>query len=109
MTLKVNCFFFNKGASPEKYGVYYNKVSFMNKNDDIKNTIPRKLFLSFNKPEYNLSNVDIEGASPIKKFITTRITNPLEPKYNIPKFKEEIQPFIPKFIRDNINIDVMIS
>ena len=32
-------------------------------------------------------------------------TNPLEPKYNLPKV-EEIPAPIPKFIRDGINYDV---
>ncbi len=59
-----------------------------------------------NRPEFNLKNSDIDGSKPqCVKFKTTRQEfNPLEPKYKLPKY-QEIEPEIPKFIRDNIKID----
>jgi hypothetical protein len=44
----------------------------------------------------------------VNKFTTTRNTNPLEPEYQTPKV--EFVPFPePKFIRDNMAIDVLQS
>lgn len=87
-----------------KKNVYTNKVDFINKVDDIERTNPKMLHYGLDKPEYNLSNKDIEKSKPdMAKFHTTRCTNPLEPKYSLPK----TQPFpveIPKFLRDQINI-----
>jgi hypothetical protein len=53
-----------------------------------------------------MNNKDINGSVPqCVKFKTQRgAYNPLEPKYNLPKY-EEIPPPINKFIRDSINID----
>ena len=55
-----------------------------------------------------MTNQDIKGSQPnIVKFQTKRDpTDPLHPKYKLPYV--EIKPPTPlKFIRDNINIDVI--
>lgn len=94
-----------EGSSPKKYGVLHQKVDFINKVDDIERTNSKILHHKLNKPEFNLTNKDIDGSSPqCVKFKTMRQFNPLEPKYNLPKV-EELQPPVPKFIRDNINVD----
>jgi hypothetical protein len=61
--------------------------------------------LGLSKPEFNLTNDDIRGSKPaFNKFRTKRQpSNPLEPKYNLPKV-EYMAPEVPKFIRDSINI-----
>jgi hypothetical protein len=64
--------------------------------------------VKLNKPEYSLYTGDLKLKIP--KFhhkVTRPATNPLEPKYNLPKVVEVPAP-IPKFIRDNINYDVFI-
>lgn len=83
-----------------------NKVDYTNKLDDIERSSPTQLHFKLNRPEYNLQNSDIDGSVPqCVKFKTLRgAFNPLEPKYKLPKY-EEIQPEIPKFVRDNIKID----
>ena len=59
------------------------------------------------KPDYFLSNKDIEGSSPTSfAFKTNRIgSNPLNPTYKLQSYTE-IEPEIPKFIRDSINNNV---
>jgi hypothetical protein len=70
--------------------------------------LPKLLHLQINKPEYNLSNKDIQGSSPKSQFWTTRKPfNPLEPQYNLPQVENVPLPE-PKFIRDNIQINVII-
>lgn len=102
-----NLILFNfSGSVPKQFGVYNQKVDFINKNDDIERTFPKQLHIKLNKPEYNLSNTDINGSSPqCVKFKTARpASNPLEPKYKL-CYVEELTPIEPKFIRDAIKID----
>ena len=99
-----------EGSSPRKFGLFSNKFDFTNKNSDIDKSypyIPKVL----QKPNYNLSNEDIEGSKPncSKCNQLTRHTNPLEPKYNLPKGKEIKIEDSPKFIRDNMYIDDIIG
>ena len=93
-----------ESAQPKKYGIFTNKIDFINKVDDIEKASPKSRYFKINKPPYNLSNQDIEKSSPsINYFKTKRITNPLQPKYNLP----ELEPYpldIPKFIRDSMDI-----
>jgi hypothetical protein len=64
--------------------------------------------MQINKPEFNLSNKDIQGSSPKSQFWTTRKPfNPLEPNYNLSQVENVPLPE-PKFIRDNIQINVYI-
>ena len=93
-----------EASSPKRFGIFTNKVDFINKVDDIERTNPKILHFPLNKPEYNLTNKDIEKSSPnMGNLHTNRCTNPLEPKYNLPKY-EEYPPEIPHFIRDQIDI-----
>ena len=93
-----------ESSSPRRFGIFTNKVDFINKVDDIERTNSKILHYPLDKPEYNLTNADIEKSSPNMGHLrTNRCTNPLEPKYNLPKV-EEYPPEIPKFIRDQINI-----
>ena len=93
-----------ESSMPRRFGVFTNKIDFINKVDDIDRTNPKILHYPLNKPEYNLTNKDIEKSSPQMNHLKTkRCTNPLEPKYNLPKV-EEYPPEIPKFIRDSIDI-----
>ena len=93
-----------ESSMPRRFGVFTNKIDFINKVDDIERTNPKILHYPLNKPEYNLTNKDIEKSSPQMNHLKTkRCTNPLEPKYNLPKV-EEYPPEIPKFIRDSIDI-----
>ena len=93
-----------ESSMPRRFGVFTNKVDFINKVDDIDRTNPKILHYPLNKPEYNLTNKDIEKSSPQMNHLKTkRCTNPLEPKYILPKV-EEYPPDIPKFIRDSIDI-----
>ena len=93
-----------ESSMPRRFGVFTNKIDFINKVDDIERTNPKILHYPLNKPEYNLTNKDIEKSSPQLNYIKTkRCTNPLEPKYNLPKV-EDYPPEIPKFIRDSIDI-----
>lgn len=101
------------GTSPKKFGVLHHKPDFTCRNDDIERSNPKLLHIGLNKPEYNLSNKDIEfsSASTVRihetrcsKHIKPKeFINPLEPKYKLPKV-ETIDPPIPKFIRDSIQI-----
>ena len=93
-----------ENSMPRRFGVFTNKVDFINKVDDIERTNPKILHYPLNKPEYNLTNKDIEKSSPQMEHLKTkRCTNPLQPKYNLPKV-EEYPADIPKFIRDSIDI-----
>ena len=93
-----------ESSMPRRFGVFTNKVDFINKVDDIERTNPKILHYPLNKPEYNLTNKDIEKSSPqLNHLKTKRCTNPLEPQYNLPKV-EDYPPEIPKFIRDSIDI-----
>ena len=76
------------------------------KNDDIDQSCPKALHQPLNKPYYNLRSDDIAGTKPaIAKFKTKReASNPLNPVYRLPSF-EPLEPVIPKFIRDSINVD----
>ena len=93
-----------EGSSARRFGALNQKIDFTNKNDDIERSWPKQLHVKLNKPEYNLRNDDIEKSKPgCIEFKSTRNTNPLEPKYNLPKTED--YPFeIPKFIRDNIDV-----
>ena len=93
-----------ESSMPRRFGVFTNKVDFINKVDDIERTNPKILHYPLNKPEFNLTNKDIEKSSPQMNHLkTSRCTNPLEPKYNLPKV-EDYPPEVPKFIRDSIDI-----
>ncbi len=93
-----------ESSMPRRFGVFTNKIDFINKVDDIERTNPKILHYPLNRPEYNLTNKDIEKSSPQMEHLKTkRCTNPLQPKYNLPKV-EEYPPEIPKFIRDSIDI-----
>lgn len=94
------------GSSPKKFGVFCHKPDFTNRNDDIDRSYPKLLHIGLNKPEYNLDSSDIPKSSPsCVKFKTTRQPfNPLEPRYKLP-YVEVLDPPIPKFIRDNIQIN----
>jgi hypothetical protein len=93
-----------ESSMPRSFGIFTNKVDFINKVDDIEKTSPKILNFPLNKPEYNLSNKDIEKSSPnAVQFKTLRKVNPLQPKYNLSKL-EDYPPEIPRFIRDSIDI-----
>ena len=92
------------GTQPRKFGIFTNKVDFINKNDDIERSNPKIIHYHLKKPEYNLSNRDIEKSFPSAvHFKTKRVTNPLEPKYKFSE-GESYPPEIHKFIRDSIDI-----
>ena len=93
-----------ESSMPRRFGVFTNKVDYINKVDDIERTNPKILHYPLNRPEFNLTNKDIEKSSPQMKHLKTkRCTNPLEPRYTLPKV-EEYPPSQPKFIRDAIDI-----
>ena len=93
-----------ESSHPRKFGVFTNKVDFINKVDDIERANPKIIHYHLKKPEYNLSNKDIEKSSPSAiHFRTKRVTNPLEPKYKFSEI-ESYPPEIPKFIRNSIDI-----
>ena len=98
-----------EGSSPRKFGIFSNKMDYTNKNNDIDKSyplIPKVL----NKPNYNLSNEDIEASKPnCSKCQLKRHTNPLEPKYSLPKGEEIQINDQTKFIRDNLYIDDIIG
>lgn len=87
-----------------------NNRNFNLKNNDIEKSQPRKLNQPLNKAYYHLRNDDIEGSKPcMNKFKTKRNpSNPLNPKYVLPSY-DELEPINPKFIRDTLNIDVILS
>ena len=91
-------------SHPRKFGIFSNKVDFINKVDDIERANPKILYYPFKKEEYNLTNKDIEKSYPSAvHFKTKRVTNPLQPKYKF--FEgEDYPPEVPRFIRDSIDI-----
>ena len=93
-----------EGSSPRKFGYFFNKEDFTNKNSDIEQSSPRNYNRNINKKSFNLTNDDIEFSKPqCVKNATTRHTNPLEPKYKL-KNPELMAITPPKFIRDSMNI-----
>ena len=94
-----------ESSMPRTFGVFTNKIDYINKVDDIEKSNSKILHFPLNKPEYNLSNKDIEKSSPAVNafFFNKRNTNPLKPKYKLPE-TEEFPPEIPKFIHDSIDI-----
>ena len=93
-----------ESSMPRTFGVFLNKVDFINKLDDIEKSNPKILHYPLNKPEYNLYNKDIEKSSPdVNQFKSKRCTNPLEPKYKLSKL-EDYPLEIPKFIKDSMDI-----
>lgn len=84
--------------------------SYSLKNDDIDYSCPRRLHQPLNKPYYYLRDDDIAGTKPaIATFKTKReASNPLNPVYRLPSF-EPLEPVIPKFIRDSINVDDIVG
>lgn len=94
-----------EGSSPRRIGAYNQKIDYTNKNDDIERSNSKTLHMKLNKPEHNLSNEDIEYSMPnCVKIKTKRHLDPLEPKYTLPT-STPVAHLIPKFIRDNIQID----
>ena len=100
-----------QGSSPRKFGLLTKKIDFTNNNKDIEKSFPSQLFKKV-IPNYSLSCKDIQGATPhhLKSHIV-RCTNPLNPKYNLPKTETTKQEENidnnkkPKFIKDNLKID----
>lgn len=75
--------------------------------DDIEGAKPAPAFDRNRNPGNPLALDDIDGAKPrIQRNLpnSNRHTNPLNPVYELPSFKEEPAP-VPKFLRDNINYD----
>jgi len=98
-----------EGTSPRKFSLFYNKIDFINKNNDIEKSYPI-IPKQYKKPNYNLSNEDIEGSKPhCSKCKITRNTNPLEPKYSLPKCEEFPIENEKKFLRNTLNIDDIIG
>ena len=94
-----------EGSSPRKFGYFFNKEDFTNKNSDIEKSSPKSYNKNINKISFNLTNNDIEFSKPqCVKNTTTRHTNPLEPKY-IMKTPEILPMTPPKFIRDVMEIN----
>jgi len=100
-----------KGSSPRKFGLLTKKIDFTNNNKDIDKSSPSQLFKKV-IPNYSLSCKDIPGATPHHlKANIARCTNPLNPKYNLPKTETTKQEENkdgnkkPKFIKDNLKID----
>lgn len=94
-----------EGSSPRRYGALNQKIDYTNKNDDIDRSSPKPLYSMTNKEEFNIKNSDIEFSMPnCVKIKTNRRVNPLEPKYQLPQ-SENYPPEIPKFIRDNIQVN----
>ena len=100
-----------QGSSPRKFGLLTKKIDFTNNNKDIEKSSPSQLFKKV-IPNYSLSCKDIQGATPhhLKSHIV-RCTNPLNPKYNLPKTETTKQEENidnnkkPKYIKDNLKID----
>ena len=95
-----------EGSSPRKFGLFANKIDFTNQNKDIEKSFPYVPKI-LKKPNFNLSNEDIEGSKPNVSQCNklSRHTNPLQPKYNLPKGEEIQFEDKAKFIRDNLYID----
>ncbi|MDR3549756.1 MAG: hypothetical protein P4M11_16030 [Candidatus Pacebacteria bacterium] len=109
-----------EGSQPKQFGSRVStKPDFQNLNADIEGSFPKQLHLGssliltlcigLEKPEYNLKTEDIRGTKPnvMKDTIrTNRVTNPLAPDYKLPAV--EPRPATPpKFLRDQIKIDVI--
>ena len=93
-----------EGSSPRKFGYFFNKEDFTNKNSDIEKSSPKSYNININKKSFNLTNDDIEFSKPqCVKNATSRHTNPLQPKY-IMKSPEILQITPPKFIRDAMDV-----
>ncbi|OHT11403.1 hypothetical protein TRFO_19130 [Tritrichomonas foetus] len=74
---------------------------------DIEGTSTHPMVDPHKKATDIMSVDDIEGAKPkVQRALphSNRMTNPLNPQYDLPSFKEEPIP-VPHFIRDNINVD----
>ena len=83
-----------EGSSPRKFGYFFNKEDFINKNSDIEKSSPKNYNQNINKKSFNLTNDDIEFSKPqCVKNTTTRHTNPLQPKYIMKN--PEILPITP--------------
>ena len=94
-----------EGSSPRKFGYFFNKEDFTNKNSDIEKSSPKNYYQNINKISFNLTNDDIEFSKPqCVKNASTRHTNPLQPKYIIKN--PEILPITPsKFMRNTLEIN----
>ena len=93
-----------EGSSPRKFGYFFNKEDFTNKNSDIEKSSPKSYNININKKSFNLTNDDIEFSKPqCVKNATSRHTNPLQPKY-IMKSPEILPITPPKFIRDAMDV-----
>ena len=93
-----------EGSSPRKFGYFFNKEDFTNKNSDIEKSSPKNYNIKINKKSFNLTNDDIEFSKPqCVKNATTRHTNPLQPKY-IMKSPEILPITPPKFIRNAMDV-----
>jgi hypothetical protein len=93
------------GAKPLLRGYHCtNKPDYSNFNDDIEKSHPKQLHPGLNKPSFNLMTEDIDKAKPkLNEFVTTRVTNPLNPVYKLASF--ETRPVTPpKFVRDSISV-----
>ena len=62
-----------ESSMPRRFGVFTNKVDFINKVDDIERTNPKILHYPLNKPEYNLTNAQI--MNNCKKMLTNMSGN----------------------------------
>jgi hypothetical protein len=95
-------------STPRSESLYNNKISFINKINDIPFSSPHNRYANFiHKINYNLINSEIEGSSPkCPTLITKRCTNPLTPNYKLPSLKDFFndKDSIPKFIRNNIDV-----
>lgn len=63
--------------------------------DDIAGTAPSRLIPQVvNRPnEFNMSNMDIEGSRPRRTELRTqRVTDPVNPRYNLPSFQQAPLP-----------------
>ena len=97
-----------QGSSPRKFGILNKKIDFTNNNKDIDKSSPSHLFEK-SIPNYSLSNEGIEGSKPAHlRCKIVRCTNPLNPKYNLPKTeskKDESENKKLRLIKDNLNIN----
>jgi len=81
--------------------------SYSLKNDDIEQSGPKRLHQPLNKPYYYMRDDDIPYAKPSSNnsLKTKREpSNPLNPVYKLASF-EPLEPVVPKFIRDSINVN----
>lgn len=82
-----------------------NKPDFQHEISDIEKAQPKKIMRNASSVDYTLKVDDIAGTKPrINKFSSSRQpSNPLEPKYSLPKF-DVIDPPPRNFIRDSIDV-----